>query len=29
MSEIRLTKKELKKVFYRSYQALGCYTYDK
>jgi len=30
MSEkIQLTKKELNKVFWRSYQALGCYSYDK
>ena len=30
MSEkIQLTKKELMPVFWRSYQALGCYSYDK
>ena len=30
MSErIELTNKELNSVFLRSYQALGCYTYDK
>ena len=30
MSEkIELTSKELNKVFWRSYQALGCYSYDK
>ena len=26
---VQLSKKELNKVFWRSYQALGCYTYDK
>jgi len=26
---VELSKKELNKVFWRSYQALGCYTYDK
>ena len=26
---IHLTQKELSKVFWRSYQALGCYSYDK
>ena len=28
MSET-ITKKDLRTVFWRSYQALGCYTYDK
>ena len=27
--KIKLSEKELNKVFWRSYQALGCYTYDK
>ena len=26
---VQLSKKEWNKVFWRSYQALGCYTYDK
>lgn len=29
MAKNELTKKELKSVFLRSYQALGCYSYDK
>ena len=28
-NKLALTKKELNHVFLRSYQALGCYTYDK
>ena len=28
-NKVALTKKELNSVFLRSYQALGCYTYDK
>ena len=28
-NKLTLTKKELNSVFLRSYQALGCYTYDK
>ncbi|MBQ6335235.1 MAG: PTS system mannose/fructose/sorbose family transporter subunit IID [Erysipelotrichaceae bacterium] len=28
-ANIQLTQKELNKVFWRSYQALGCYSYDK
>ena len=27
--KVALTQKELNKVFWRSYQALGCYSYDK
>lgn len=29
MSNVQLSKKELNSVFLRSYQALGCYSYDK
>lgn len=29
MEKVSLTKKELNSVFWRSYQALGCYSYDK
>lgn len=29
MGKVALTKKELNSVFWRSYQALGCYSYDK
>ena len=28
-NHVSLEKKELNKVFWRSYQALGCYSYDK